>query len=302
MTPSQLKNLKKIGMNGVHFDYPLGEKSTFRAGGNVEALCEVSSADLLRELVGYLGSEAIPYRVLGRGSNILVKDEGLEGVVILLEGEFERIASSNQANNELVVGAGASLFDLLMYCRDRGLTGLEFLAGIPGKVGGAVCMNAGAFGGQMGDRIVAVEMMDRYGSVSWIDKGELDFGYRHFNRPIDSIVLRTLVSLVTDSAEAVRQRIVGYLKEKKRRQPIDLPSAGSVFRNPPGGYAGRMIEAVGLKGRRIGGAMISEKHANFIVNIGGATAGDIISLIELIKEKVKHRFNTDLELEIEVLG
>ncbi|RLB79202.1 MAG: UDP-N-acetylenolpyruvoylglucosamine reductase, partial [Deltaproteobacteria bacterium] len=282
MTPLQLENLKKIGNDRVHVGYPLGKMSTFKAGGSVEALCEVDSSAMLKEIVEFLVGESIPYTVIGRGSNILVRDEGLQGVVILLEGEFEKIVKEEGQRYQVIVGAGTSLFDLLLYCRDQGLRGLELLAGIPGKVGGATCMNAGGFGGRIADHISAVQMMDRDGTVRWVGKKELRFNYRSFSRPIGSVLLRILISLTPDSQEAVRQRIVEYLKAKKQRQPLDQPSAGCVFKNPPGDYAGRMIEEAGLKGKTIGGAKISEKHANFIVNTGGATARDVLCLIDLV--------------------
>jgi len=302
MTSIQIKDLQAIVNKQVHLDYPLGQMSTFKAGGNAMALCEVDKMSMLRNLVGYLSTEKIPYLVLGKASNILVKDSGLESVVLYLTGEFERIWQANNSDNELWVGAGVSLLELLVNCRDMGLSGLEFLAGIPGKVGGAVCTNSGAFGAEISERVLAVELMNSDGTVHVYERGKLDFAYRSFKRPQESIVTRALLRFDQMDAESVRQSIVHYLKEKKKRQPVDMPSAGSVFKNPAGEYAGRLIEAVGLKGKRIGGAMISPKHANFIVNTGNATASDILQLIDLAKERVQAKFGIPLELEIEVLG
>ena len=302
MRPNLVKDIEDIAKEHVHFDYPLGQMSTFKAGGNVWAFCEIDRIDMLRNLIGFLAAEDIPYMVLGRASNILVKDEGLEAVALYLTGEFEGILKESNSGNELWVGAGVSLFDLLLYCRDMGFGGLEFLAGIPGKVGGAVCRNAGAFGGEIAEHVVAVELMGEDGAIKTIERSQLEFGYRFFKRPSGSVVTKVLLSLDEDSSESIREKIVHYLVEKKQRQPLDLPSAGSVFKNPTGDHAGRLIEAAGLKGKRIGGAMISPKHANFIVNTGQARASDILALIDLARERVKQEFGTTLELEIEVLG
>ncbi len=302
MRPEQTKEIKHLAKGRVHFDYPLGQKGTFKAGGKVEALCEVDSMDSLRNLVEFSQGQSISCLVLGGASNVLVKDEGLDAVVLFLTGEFENIQRVDEPPAGLWVGAGVSLFDLLLTCRNMGLGGLEFLAGIPGKVGGAVRGNAGAFGGQIGENIVAVEFVTETGDLVVMDREGLEFGYRSLNIPDGAIITRALLAVNEDDSEKVRERIVQYLIEKKDRQPLDLPSLGSVFKNPPGDYAGRMIEAVGLKGTSIGGAMISPKHANFIVNTGRAKAADFLALVKLAKEKVKEEFGITLELEIKVLG
>lgn len=302
MTPLQKKMLQDMGRGRVTFHYPLGNHTTFRAGGPVEALYEVHTPAELIDLVAFLAQEKIPYFVIGRGSNILVPDEGLDAVAISLKGEFLTIETAEGDAQALLVGAGASILDLLNHCQNHGLSGVEFLAGVPGTIGGAVGMNAGAFGGEIGERVRSVEFINGKGERHWLNRERLHFSYRHFERPPGAVITRVLFSLEKESGQWVRQRIVEYLKKKKAQQPLELPSAGSVFKNPPGHYAGKLIEDAGLKGKRIGGAMISPKHANFIVNTGQAKVADILALIHTTREKVKVRFGVDLDLEIEVLG
>ncbi len=302
MTPLQKKMLQDMGPGRVTLHYPLGEYTTFRAGGPVEALYEAHTLAELIDLITFLAQEKIPYFVIGRGSNMLVPDEGLDAVAISLKGEFLTIEVAEGDAQGLLVGAGASIFDLLDHCRVHGLSGVEFLAGIPGTAGGAVAMNAGAFGREIGEKVAGVELINGKGQKGWLNRERLHFSYRHFERPAGAVITRVLFSLEKESGERIRQRIVEYLKKKKAQQPLELPSAGSVFKNPPGHYAGKLIEEAGLKGKRIGGAMISPKHANFIVNTGQAKAADILALIRTAREKVKARFGVDLDLEIEVLG
>ena len=241
--------------------------------------------------------------VVGRGSNILVKDNGLEGLVILLGGSLARVEEKETDDISVLAGAGLHLVELLSYCRSSGLGGLEFLSGIPGTVGGAVVMNAGAFGEEIASRVKEIHVVNTRGDLIVKDRSsELEFSYRKLNMEKGSVIVRVLFRLTSEAEGTVAKRISDYLKRKKESQPLEYPSAGSVFKNPPDDYAGRLIEKAGLKGKKIGGAMISEKHANFIVNTGGAKAKDILDLMYLAQETVKKETGIQLEPEIRVVG
>jgi UDP-N-acetylmuramate dehydrogenase len=277
--------------------------TTFRVGGQAEALYEAVDLEVLKRVLAYLDKEHIPYLVVGRGSNILVKDNGLEGLVILLGGSLARVEEKETDDISVLAGAGLHLVELLSYCRSSGLGGLEFLSGIPGTVGGAVVMNAGAFGEEIASRVKEIHVVNTRGDLIIRDRSsELEFSYRKLNMEKGSVIVRVLFRLTSEAEGTVAKRISDYLKRKKESQPLEYPSAGSVFKNPPDDYAGRLIEKAGLKGKKIGGAMISEKHANFIVNTGGAKAKDILDLMYLAQETVKKETGIQLEPEIRVVG
>jgi UDP-N-acetylmuramate dehydrogenase len=277
--------------------------TTFRVGGQAEALYEAVDLEVLKRVLAYLDKEHIPYLVVGRGSNILVKDNGLEGLVILLGGSLARVEEKETDDISVLAGAGLHLVELLSYCRSSGLGGLEFLSGIPGTVGGAVAMNAGAFGEEIASRVKEIHVVNTRGDLIIRDRSsELEFSYRKLNMEKGSVIVRVLFRLTSEAEGTVAKRISDYLKRKKESQPLEYPSAGSVFKNPPDDYAGRLIEKAGLKGKKIGGAMISEKHANFIVNTGGAKAKDILDLMYLAQETVKKETGIQLEPEIRVVG
>ena len=249
--------------------------------------------------------------MVGRGSNLLVKDEGLEGVVILLRGPLAGMVQgktdpsvSNLRAHDMTVHAGAGLpiVDLLIHCRDSGYGGLEFLAGIPGTVGGAVAMNAGSFGKEIGDWVKEINVITAGGDIVARNRSQLQFSYRALHMEKKSVIIGACLKVDIEGMKTVTKRIAGYLKRRKESQPIEYPSAGSVFKNPPNDYAGRLIEHAGLKGKKIGGAMISEKHANYIVNTGDATAKDILGLLSLTQGKVKKETGVKLEPEIKVVG
>ena len=199
-------------------------------------------------------------------------------------------------------GAGMALNTLVNFCTQRGLAGLEFLAGIPGTLGGGVAMNVGAWGKEIKDVIREITILTGEGTVEGRGRGDLKFEYRGLDLPEGSIILNGCLSLNLDRPSSVKKRVISYLDDRKKRQPMDIRSAGSVFKNPKGDYAGRLIEAAGLKGRRVGGAMISTKHANFIVNTGGASAADILALMDLTVETVKETFDVELIPEIRRVG
>lgn len=294
------KSLRDMLAEHVTFDQPMGRLTTFRVGGEVEAVCLAEALETLERLLDYTRRTGTPYLVLGGGSNLLVKDGGVKGLAIILGGalaKFERMGETRVA-----AGAGLRLSDLLNACRREGLSGLEFLAGIPGTVGGAVAMNAGAWGSSTGDLVSEVEMILPSGERVCEPSSALNFSYRRFAMPEGTVVVNAQFQCTPKPPESVAEKVRHYLEKRRRTQPLEHPSGGSVFRNPPGDYAGRLIERAGLKGTRIGGAMISGKHANFIVNTGGATAGDVLALMDLARKRVREESGVDLEPELRVVG
>jgi UDP-N-acetylmuramate dehydrogenase len=297
----RLELARKFGQ-GVSFDAPMAPYTTLQVGGAAEALFEAHNREDLGRLMGHLKSQGIPYLVVGWGSNLLVKDEGVEGVVIMLRGMFETVEREGEDNPLVGAGAGSGIPDLLRFCRTQGLGGLEFLAGIPGTLGGAVAMNAGAFGHEIGERVQTVQVMTPGGRLMQWERERLRFSYRSLAIDRGNVILYVRLRTDPEDPETVGARIGRYLKHRKERQPLDYPSAGSVFKNPPGDHAGRLLEHAGLKGVRVGGAMISPKHANFIVNTGGATAADILELVRLAQTRVREKSGIQLEPEIHVVG
>ncbi|MBW1996595.1 MAG: UDP-N-acetylmuramate dehydrogenase [Deltaproteobacteria bacterium] len=290
-------------LNGVvDFDYPMSKLATAGVGGEVAALCRVRHLSMLKHLVAFLSGEHIPYLAVGKGSNILVTDEGFGGVVIVLEGKLSEVEGLEQGKDSLRAGGGLALGGLLSYCRDKGLGGLEFLAGIPGTVGGAIAMNAGAFGSEIGPLVREISVVVPGGETKTMRAPELKFSYRSLSLPGGTVIAQALIGVRKDEPERIGSRISENLARRKKTQPVEYPSCGSVFKNPPGDFAGRLIEQAGLKGSRVGGAMISPKHANFIVNTGGATAKDFVQLMDLARREVRKRIGVELDPEIRIIG
>jgi len=299
MDERQKRELVRLLDKDVHFNCPVGPYTTFRVGGKAEALCAVKDFLQLKALLSFLTKESVPFLVVGKGSNLLVRDGGLKGIALLLKGELEGV---EEKEGTIHAGGGLGLSELVRFSHKKGLAGLEFLAGIPGTVGGAVAMNAGAWGKSTGDAVTAVEILTGTGERITKSSAELRFGYRKAVLPAGSVVVKARFKGTPDSPEAVGERIRDYLERRKANQPLEYPSAGSVFKNPPDDYAGRLIENAGLKGKRIGGAMISDKHANVIVNVGGASAQDVLALMETARQRVREQTGIDLEPEIKVVG
>ena len=296
----------------MQFDVPMASYSTLRAGGKAAALIDVPCLVELQMLLRQLHEQQLVFRVIGRGSNILVKDKGFSGVIIRLKGEFENIspvqknADSEENGEEIIhVGSGCSLGSLLSWCTKYGLSGLEFMTGIPGSVGGAVRMNAGALGGEISDCLHSLALLDAEGAVLQVPKSELQFSYRRTEREgsnFDTLIITSACfRLLPHDREKIRSRCAGFLAQRKGKQPAGVASAGSFFKNPAGDAAGRLIDAAGLKGHCCGEAMISPVHANFIVNTGGSSAADILALMEEVQETVLQRFSVKLEPEVEIL-
>lgn len=302
MDQRQRKELEEINKTGIQFGCPMSQYTTFRVGGPAEALCFVRELKDLIGMVSYLAKEQIPYLVVGRGSNLLVSDDGFLGVALILQEELANVEQNGKNDKVVVAGGGLTLFDLLDYCKGKGLGGLEFLAGIPGTAGGAVAMNAGAWGYEVGGMVQQVQLVTSKGEIKTWGQSRLKFTYRALSIPKGAIIIRVKFELNRERSEIVIEKVSDYLKKRHETQPSGYHSGGSVFKNPPGDYAGRLIEKTGLKGKKIGGAMISPKHANFIVNTGGAKAADILGLMDLIQRKVKEQSGVELEPEIRMIG
>ncbi|MBE9541518.1 MAG: UDP-N-acetylmuramate dehydrogenase [Proteobacteria bacterium] len=292
----------EIGGEAILLDVPMSQYTTLRVGGNVEALYKARNLGVLKKMMTFLMDEGIPYLVTGRGSNLLVRDEGLKGIAIILDESFAVIESTSLEEPYIVVGAGMPLYKLVDFCTKEGLAGVEFLAGIPGTVGGGVAMNAGSWGQEMKGVINEVTILKDRGIVEKRDSLRLNFTYRGLDLNTGQIIINARLNLEFDNPALISKKVVSNMQRRKERFPVDMPSAGSIFKNPKGDYAGRLIDAVGLKGKMIGGAMISSKHANFIVNKGNASSSDILALMDLAKVKVRDVFNIQLLPEIKVVG
>lgn len=294
-TKNELKSL----VEKIEFDVPMRTKTSFKVGGPADVLAEPKNTTELGRLVGYVRRKGIPLFLLGRGTNLLVLDGGIRGVVIdLMAFNILKIVDGTIIH----AGAGVPLPKAVYFAMENSLTGLEFAAGIPGSVGGAVVMNAGAYGGEIKDVVESIEIMKEEGEIENIKGESLRFSYRNLSLPRGSIVLNAVFRLRAGNREAIKERITQLLQERKAKQPLDRPNAGSVFKNPSAGPAGKIIEEVGLKGLQFGGAKVSDLHANFIVNNGNATAKDILSLVDDIMEKVYEKRGIALEPEIKIVG
>lgn len=287
----------------VRFDEPLRPHTSFRIGGPADAWIEVESAREIQDLQRLAALANVPLWVMGTGTNVLVSDRGVRGLVVRLGSAFARLEWRNQGD-QVRVRAGAALpfKKLVVQAARRGLGGLEFAEGIPGSIGGGLLMNAGAFGGEIASVVASVLAVDPDDGERLLDRSELRFGYRRFDLPPRMIVTHVDFLLAPDDREALRRRMQDAKRRRAAKQPLGLPNAGSVFRNPPGDFAGRLIEASGMKGRRVGGAQVSERHANFIVNVGGATAADVKQLMDEIADAVWQAKAVRLVPEIKLVG
>jgi len=295
------KQLQHLDGVEADWDIMMAGHTSLRVGGPVSCLLRPLDLAGLQTAVQVLNQNHYPYFILGRGTNLLVQDAGIRAVAISLAEGFSQVECIDPSGR-VTAGAGLRLSRLLRFCLQQSLSGLEFIAGIPGSVGGALRMNAGTHAGEMADVCEAVHLLLSDGALVRLARAQLPFSYRRLELPPSSVVVEAEFLLTPSSREQIRQRIRSLLIVRKEKQPWRLPSAGSVFKNPPGDYAGRLIEAVGLKGVRIGDAQISPKHANFIINLGQARSRDILALIQLAQEKVSQEFGVQLELEIEVVG
>ena len=287
----------------ARFDEPLAPRTSLRVGGSADLLVKPADTAELAALLAACAAEGVPVTVLGGGANSLVADAGVAGVTVRLPPGPEE-TRLDETGGTFVFSAGTPIARVIQRMREHRLIGAEFLAGIPGTLGGAVAMNAGTRAGETERIVVAVELVEAAG-VRWLSREELVFRYRACELPPGAVVTRVRVRLHRGDEAAVaasRGAMEADVAGRKRSQPLHLPNCGSVFRNPEGDFAGRLIEAAGLRGLARGGARISEKHANFIVNEGGATASDVRWLLEHMRATVRERFGVELHPEVKLVG
>lgn len=284
----------------VLFQEPMKNHTTFRIGGNADVLALPRTVKQLQEILQLAKEAAVPYYIIGNGSNLLVSDGGIRGIVIQL---YRNMSQFSVENNTVTAQSGILLSRLAKEAAGAGLTGLEFAAGIPGTLGGAVAMNAGAYGPEMKDVVTQVVYLDEAAEVRRISGESCRFGYRS-SRFIDGscIVLEAQLELSHGNIAEIRAKMEDLAQRRSSKQPLELPSAGSTFKRPPGDFAGRLIEEAGLKGFQIGGAAVSEKHSGFVVNLGKATAKDVRMLIAHIQKTVQEKFGILLEPEVKMIG
>ena len=281
-------------------DEPMSRHTTFRVGGTADFFVEIGSPEELLDIINYLTETDRSYFILGNGSNLLVGDKGYEGVILHLG---ERFNSITVEGNTITAQAGALLSTVAKTAAKNGLSGMEFAAGIPGTIGGAVVMNAGAYEGEMKQIITKVTVMTREGEILELDNETMEFGYRTSrikNRPF--VVLSAVISLEKGDMASIQSKMDDFNNRRRSKQPLEYPSAGSTFKRPEGYYAGKLIMDAGLRGYRVGGAQVSEKHCGFIINVGNATAADISELMDEVIEKVEKQFSVTLEPEIIRIG
>lgn len=300
MTGLLTDRLKEIvGEEYVKQDENMGRHCTFRCGGNAEVYVMPGSIEELVEVVSACRQEQIPYMVIGNGSNILVRDEGYQGVIIEVSSRINKI---DVIGEEIVADAGAKLSAIAVTALENDLGGFEFAHGIPGNAGGAVVMNAGAYGGEMKDVIKWVKVLEQDGNIRTLDVDELEMGYRTSRVAKEGmIVLQICIALFIGSAGEIDAIMEMLMQKRRAKQPLEYPSAGSTFKRPEGYFAGKLIEDTGLRGYAVGGAMVSEKHCGFVINYNNATATDVLTLIEDVRKKVKEKFDVELEPEVKVI-
>ncbi len=283
---------------GVKVNEPMSLHTSWQVGGPADYYLCPADLDELLEIVRYRKKYDLPLYVMGNGTNLLVRDGGIRGMVVNISSAFCYV---NREDEALVAGAGTPMTYLARSAAEKGLVGLEFCIGIPGSLGGAIIMNAGSFGGYIGERIQSVKLVTCDAEIINLAGDELSFSYRTSNLLGRGILIEAVLQLKQGDIEESLQMMEHFLSEREKRHP-DLPSAGSVFRNMPGQPAGKIIEETGCKGMKIGGAEVSCKHANFIVNTGKATAADIIELIEQVKKMVKEDCGIELQPEVKIIG
>lgn len=291
--------LEKLPNLSIKLSEPLSKHTFIRTGGIGDVFVKPANIEELQIIVQYSHSNNIPLTVLGKGTNVIIKDSGIRGIIVCLE-KFNNISVDG---DKIYCESGASIIDVSRTALEHHLTGLEFACGIPGTVGGALIMNAGAYGGEISEVLQSARVLDRKGNILTLREGEFEFGYRTsvFGKK-DYIIIDAILQLKKGDPALIKAQMDKntYLRELK--QPLEYPSCGSVFKRPPNHYAGKLIQDSGLQGTRIGGAEVSRKHAGFIVNVDNATSTDYLKLIRLIQKTVKEKFGVDLEPEVKIIG
>lgn len=284
----------------LRVDEPLDRHTSFQIGGPADFLALPGSVSALQQVIAAAHELRQPLTIIGSGTNLLVRDGGVRGIVLRIA---DNLAQISVEGVEVAAQAGARMAAVAQAAAEGALTGLEFAAGIPGTLGGAVLMNAGAYGGEIGEVVDWVELVDEAGEVSRLGRAELDFGYRRSAlMGSRNVVVTAQMTLAPGDRQAILDKTAELQRWREEKQPLDVPSAGSVFKRPEGQYASELIERAGCKGLRVGQAQVSCKHAGFIVNLGGARAAEVEELIGRVQEAVAREFGVDLELEIRIIG
>lgn len=297
--------LKIAGETCVKFDEPMSEHTTFRVGGPADILVTPADEAQFIEAVALCKSAGMPYMIIGNGSNLLVGDKGIRGVVFKLFRTMDHVSFEPQEDGRVIVhaGAGIMLSRLAKMAASEGLEGLEFASGIPGTFGGAVTMNAGAYGGEMKRCVISVKALDTEGHVLHLNFDQLEMGYRtSVIQRCGYIVLEASLCLKKGNQTAIYSYMDELAVRRKEKQPLEYPSAGSTFKRPEGYFAGKLIQDAGLKGYRVGGACVSKKHSGFVINDKGASAADILQLIHDVQDMVMEKFGVRLEPEVRIIG
>lgn len=281
-------------------DEPMSRHTSFKIGGPADLMAMPSNEEELCKLLKRAEEHNVPVTLVGNGSNLLVRDKGVRGLVIKLGNMLNSIEADE---NSITFGSGVSLALASKKAADLGFTGMEFAVGIPGSIGGAVYMNAGAYDGEMSNVVTAVRTVDSQGKVKVLSKDEMCFGYRKTAlQGSDLIVTAVTVSMPKGEVSEILAKMADFSQRRISKQPLELPSAGSMFKRPPGYFAGTLIDQTGLKGYTVGGAQVSTKHAGFVVNNGGATAADVLQLIKDVQDKVRAAHNVELHPEVLIIG
>lgn len=285
----------------VHEDEPMSLHTSFKIGGPADVYAEVANVSELRAVLKLMEDTEATHMIIGNGSNFLVSDKGYRGVMIRLCGDFDSI---ERDGNKLIIGASKLLSGVSSFATSEGLAGFEFASGIPGSIGGAIYMNAGAYGGEMKDVVRKVSLVSANGDSCYeCDCEEMGFGYRMSGiQGSGAIVTSVVIELTEDDSEAIKERVMELAKKRNSKQPVQFPSAGSTFKRPANGFAAALIEEAGLKGYSVGGAEVSEKHSGFVINTGDATCDDVLKLMAHVKKVVLEKSGIELEPEVRIIG
>jgi len=298
--PDIFNELKMKLKGGVAFQEPMAHHTSWHIGGPAEIFAEPAGMEDLFLLLDFAANNEMPLTIIGGGTNLLVKDAGIKGIVVKIGSGFTDIETNGVT---ITAGGGARVSRLAAAARDAGIGGFEFIYGIPGTVGGALFMNAGAYGFSAGDILIEADCVDLKGNLICLDRDSIEWGYRKSGlQDRGLIVVKSVFRGYRREKKLIEADMNNYLGRRKASQPLEYPNAGSIFKNPPGNYAGRLIEESGCRGMRVGDAQVSDKHANFIVNRGKARADEVLKLISMVSDKVFSRSGIRLEAEIRVLG
>ena len=294
---------KNIKISEIKKDVDMSKSTSFRIGGKADLLIKVKDTQELKYIVKYSNHNKIPITVIGNGSNLLVRDKGIRGITIQMD--FQKIEITKQEDEKVIieVGSGVKLGMLAGILLKNSIKGFEFASGIPGTIGGATRMNAGAHGKEMKEIVQSTTYMDKDGNIKLLENEEINFNYRNSRfKNTDEIIIEATIELEKGNPEEIKGLMEEYRNFRKEKQPIDMPSAGSTFKRGSDFMTAKLIDEAGLKGYKIGGAQVSEKHAGFIVNTGNATAEDVLNLIDYVIKVIYEKFNKVIELEVEVIG